>query len=224
MSSVPSLPVGATFDNTSGTLEWTPLPGEGGDYAVTITVSDGIASTEGHTTLQVTDSNHPPIANAGGPYRGATGLPLILDGSASSDPDAGQILTYAWDFGDGLTGTGVTPSHTYALAGDYIVTLTVTDNGSPPLSATSLSSAAIVDYVPVTIVLPWGQKAVIKTGQDFDFGIESYFRPLTEIKLSSMRLSTTYPNAGPVKEIAIKIPKNGIHIGDIDRNLFYDLD
>ncbi|HYR51056.1 MAG TPA: PKD domain-containing protein [Candidatus Dormibacteraeota bacterium] len=223
MSSIPSLPVGATFDNTSGTLDWTPLPGAGGDYAVTITVSDGFASTQGHTTLRVSDSNHPPTANAAGPYRGAVGLPLIMNGSASRDPDAGQILTYSWDFGDGVTGSGVTPSHAYAHARDYIVSLWVTDNGSPPLSANALTSAAIVDFVPVTIVQPLDQPPVIKAGKRFKFGVESYFRPLTEIDLKTMRLSTTYPNAGPVKEVVVTTPRKGIRIGDMNANLFYDL-
>jgi len=224
ISSVPSLPVGATFDNLSGTLEWTPLPGAGGDYAVTITVSDGVGSTQGHTTLRVSDSNHPPTANAKGPYRGAVGLPLIFDGSASSDPDAGQILTYSWDFGDGLTGSGATPSHAYAHARDYIVSLRVADNGSPPLSANGLTSAAIVDFVPVEIVQALDQPPVIKAGKKFKFGVESYFRPLTEIDLRTMRLSTTYPNAGPVKEVVVTTPRTGIRIGDINANLFYDLE
>ncbi|HEY8718478.1 PKD domain-containing protein [Pengzhenrongella sp.] len=50
-----------------------------------------------------------------------------VDGSASSDPD-GTITSYAWDFGDTTTGTGVSATHTYAAAGTYPVTLTVTDN------------------------------------------------------------------------------------------------
>ena len=41
-----------------------------------------------------------------------------------------QITSYTWDFGDGQTGTGPNPSHTYAQGGDYQVTLTVsTGNG-----------------------------------------------------------------------------------------------
>ena len=50
-----------------------------------------------------------------------------FDGSGSSDPD-GSITSYAWDFGDGATGTGVTPQHTYDAAGTYSVKLTVTDD------------------------------------------------------------------------------------------------
>ena len=55
-------------------------------------------------------------------------LAASFDGSGSSDAD-GTIASYAWDFGDGSTGTGMKPSHTYAAAGDYTVTLTVTDDG-----------------------------------------------------------------------------------------------
>jgi PKD repeat protein len=38
----------------------------------------------------------------------------------------GSITSYAWDFGDSNTGSGVTASHTYATAGDKTVRLTVT--------------------------------------------------------------------------------------------------
>jgi PKD repeat protein len=56
-----------------------------------------------------------------------TGLTCSFDGSASSDPD-GNVSAWAWDFGDGTTGTGETASHTYSEAGDYAVKLTVTDD------------------------------------------------------------------------------------------------
>jgi PKD repeat protein len=56
-----------------------------------------------------------------------TNLAVSFDGSTSSAP-GGTIKTYAWNFGDGTTGTGVKPSRTYAAAGTYTVTLTVTDN------------------------------------------------------------------------------------------------
>jgi serine protease len=60
-----------------------------------------------------------------------TDLSCSFDGSGSSDSD-GNIVSYAWDFGDNSTGSGVTPSHTYAAAGTYDVTLTVTDNDNAP--------------------------------------------------------------------------------------------
>lgn len=54
-------------------------------------------------------------------------LAVIVDGSSSYDAD-GSIVSYAWDFGDGSTATGMTATHTYAEIGYYTITLTVTDN------------------------------------------------------------------------------------------------
>ncbi|WP_119727279.1 PKD domain-containing protein [Thermomonospora amylolytica] len=50
-----------------------------------------------------------------------------FDATASKDSD-GQISKYAWDFGDGGTGTGAAPDHAYEQPGTYTVKLTVTDN------------------------------------------------------------------------------------------------
>ncbi len=57
----------------------------------------------------------------------AVNLVASFDGSGSADPD-GTVASYAWKFGDGSTGTGVSPSHTYAAAGTFQVELTVTDD------------------------------------------------------------------------------------------------
>ena len=77
-----------------------------------------------------------PVAATDGPYTGMEGSAVTLSGAASSDPD-GDVLTYAWDFGDGTTGTGKTPQHTYADNGNYVVTLTVTDPAGAEASTTT---------------------------------------------------------------------------------------
>ncbi|KGJ95074.1 S8 family serine peptidase [Colwellia psychrerythraea] len=56
-----------------------------------------------------------------------TELSCDFDASASTDSN-GTIENYSWDFGDGSTGSGVNPSHSYAIDDNYTVTLTVTDN------------------------------------------------------------------------------------------------
>jgi subtilisin family serine protease len=56
------------------------------------------------------------------------GLSASFNASASWDSD-GSIVSYDWSFGDGASGSGVTVTHTYAVAGTYAVTLTVTDDG-----------------------------------------------------------------------------------------------
>jgi len=72
-----------------------------------------------------------------------TDLACSFNGSASTDSD-GSIASYAWNFGDGTTASGATPSKTYASAGTRTVTLTVTDNdgatGSQSQSVTTTSS------------------------------------------------------------------------------------
>src|SRR5207245_1280850 len=52
-----------------------------------------------------------------------------FNASASRDPD-GNIMTYAWNFGDSTFGSEPITSHPYASAGTYNVTLNVTDNDS----------------------------------------------------------------------------------------------
>ena len=49
----------------------------------------------------------------------------FTDTSADSD---GTIASRSWNFGDSTTSTATNPSKTYAAAGTYTVTLTVTDN------------------------------------------------------------------------------------------------
>jgi PKD repeat protein len=91
-----------------------------------------------------------PVANAGGPYFTNVGQALAFDGSQSTAP-SGQSLTYAWDFGDGGTATGVKPSHTYANSGNFNVKLTVTDTAG----ATN-SSTVPVEVVPLPVSNPGG--------------------------------------------------------------------
>lgn len=57
----------------------------------------------------------------------ATDLTASFDASTSVAGSA-PITGYAWNFGDGTTGTGVTANHTYATGGTFPVTLTVTDS------------------------------------------------------------------------------------------------
>ncbi len=86
-------------------------------------------------------ANTAPVADAGGPYSGEAGTTEILfDGSASSDAD-GDALSFAWEFGDGSTASGMMPTYTYPEAGRYEVRLVVSDGQSS--SAPSVTSATI---------------------------------------------------------------------------------
>ena len=70
--------------------------------------------------------------------------PASFDASASHHgrPDR-SIVSYAWDFGDGASGSGKTTSHTYARQGTYTVVLTVTDDNAPAKTATATASLTV---------------------------------------------------------------------------------
>ena len=75
-----------------------------------------------------TPINVPPTAAfTATPNNGFTPLDVDFDATASFDPD-GNITNYAWDFGDGNSGSGQMTAHTYTSAGTYTVELTVTDD------------------------------------------------------------------------------------------------
>jgi len=67
----------------------------------------------------------PAIANPGAIAPGQ----LVEFNASGSVPGDGGISSYEWEFGDGGTGSGVHPLHSYAALGKYTVTLTVTDDG-----------------------------------------------------------------------------------------------
>lgn len=68
-------------------------------------------------------ANQPPLAAFSWSCSGRT----CTFTNGSTDPD-GSIAGYSWTFGDGASSAAQNPSHTYAAAGTYTVTLTATDN------------------------------------------------------------------------------------------------
>lgn len=216
-SVAPALPPGATFDTNTGHFSWTPSPSDAGTYSLTFSVSDGHATDSETITIAVNANNHPPVAVAGGPYSGGTGLPIQFDGTGSSDAD-GNNLTYAWDFGDGSTGSGPTPTHAYAFPNSYLATLTVTDDGSPSLSDTDVASVSVVTTIGASITTKlYGGAFRITGGGTQMIGIELLAgRSPTDIDPNTIRLRTSYPNAGTVSVLAAD-PKTA-KIGDIDND------
>jgi PKD repeat protein len=80
-----------------------------------------VVNTPGNSRPLVDFTIVPAVANVG--------QTLAFDASLTRDEGSpcGSLCTYAWDFGDFSTGSGVTTSHIYPLPGNYTVTLTVVD-------------------------------------------------------------------------------------------------
>lgn len=101
-------------------------------------VGDSSYTTAGPDPLLVirpcdpTPANRPPtaVASVTGPvadqFDFQTGTTVAFDGSKSKDPD-GAALTFSWTFGDGTTSAETSPAHAFNQAGNYAVTLTVSD-------------------------------------------------------------------------------------------------
>jgi PKD repeat protein len=116
-----------------------------GSYPVSLTVDDGtgLDNSLDRTGLRVT-INQPPIAVAGPNRTFCTGDTVLFDGSESRDPEGG-VLRYLWDFGDGRTGEGVSPSRVYAEPGRYRVGLQVKDDSG--LSCDSHRDEQIIEVL-----------------------------------------------------------------------------
>ncbi len=137
--------------NSDGSYDYTPAPDFNGTDSFTYRANDGLADSNVATvTITVNPVNDPPVADANGPYAGVEGSPVGFDGSGSFDVD-GAITSYMWDFGDGNTGSGVTPTHSYAAAGTYTVTLTVTDDGGATAGDTTTATIAAANNPPVAV-------------------------------------------------------------------------
>ena len=91
----------------------------------TTTIGDNEFPVE-RITSTFKDPGHVIIARFD--YEANSTNPLILKFNGSLSFAKGSIAGYAWNFGDQMTGTGSTVSHTFANAGTYTVGLTVTDN------------------------------------------------------------------------------------------------
>ena len=146
--------------------------GAPGTYQVKLTVRDDseTATATGESTLSVR-VNDPPVASAG-PDQLVTASAVTFDGTASADPD-GSIAEYSWDFGDGRTAGGPTPTHVYERPGRYEVRLTVTDSSGTKSSSDEDSLAVMVNARPIAdpgpdlIVAP-GEKVVLDGSRSLD--------------------------------------------------------
>ncbi len=87
------------------------------------------------TVSQAESGEIPPVADVNVPSNASANQTIVFNASGSYDID-GVIVSYQWDFGDGTTGSGVSPEHVYENPGEYTVTLVITDNNGNTYSKT----------------------------------------------------------------------------------------
>ncbi len=128
---------------------------EGGEYVVSLTVSDGsLTSDPDYVTITAT-VNHPPVAVAGSYPAYAIGDLVQLDGTGSYDSD-GQTLNFSWSFVSRPSGSSAqlsspaspTPSFAADVRGSYVVKLIVNDgmlDSNPDQATITVNSAPQAD-------------------------------------------------------------------------------
>ncbi|MRT93188.1 tandem-95 repeat protein [Ancylomarina sp. 16SWW S1-10-2] len=93
-------------------------------HSLTVTAFDNGCSSDPETISNIVIKQ--PIANFSASEKVICSVPSTVNFTNTSESDdAGTI--YEWDFDDGSSSTDQAPSHTYVTAGDYTVTLTVTN-------------------------------------------------------------------------------------------------
>lgn len=105
-----------------------------GSYTVTVTGTSG--SLVHRATVAVTVIAPSPALGAN--FTVAPASPVVGQSVTFNATASGGLppYTFAWAFGDGATGTGVTVAHAYGTAGTYTATLTAADSGGNTTTAT----------------------------------------------------------------------------------------
>ncbi len=208
----------AVANGTLNRIDWVNRPASGAPVAGTAVAVSGPAvdgiTWDPRATFLFQDAAgegiaQPPVAEFA---VDCTSLACAFDASASTAP-ASTISSYAWDFGDGSTGTGRTPDHDYAVGGDYDVTLTVTtarsltDTETKPVQVVRVNAGPVADFTrdcsELTCVFDASGSSDpdgTLTGYDWDFGDGDTASGATPA-------AHTFPGAGSY-EVALTVTDN----------------
>lgn|GEM_PF-4519567 len=196
------------------------------------TTQQQTATTSASTTIQYVSSvtqNRVPVAVAGDDVVANVGTMVEFNGQGSTDADRNS-LSYAWNFGDGKTGAGITASHQYAYPGTYYAMLTVSDGsytGSDQLTVDVYASGVIIsEFLPnpkgaddknewieihnsgerVTDIGLW--VLMDKSGKKFVLPAHTYIREGGYLVLSSETTGITLNNSN--EEISLLYPNGEV--------------
>jgi subtilisin family serine protease len=120
-----------------------------------------------------------------------SGLTCTFNASATTN-----ATSYSWTFGDGSTGSGLTPSRTYAAGGSYTVTLTATGAGGSNTTSRTVTVSAPSTVVSISL-------SAVKSGLSADLswtgatGSVDVFRGSTKVAtVSGSSYRDTPPKRG----------------------------
>lgn len=228
--SASNLPTGSTFDPGTGKFTWTPGFDQAGSYPnVLFTATDNGSpplSASETITITVGNVNRPPILTPIG-NKTVDEMQILQFTITATDPD-GDGLTYgAGGLPNGALFDPATQTFTwtptYAQAGNYVVSFTVTDNGSPAASASETITITVSNVNRPPVLAPIGDKntnegellqfTITATDPDGDtltysadhLPPEATFDPATQ----KFSWTPTYDQAGTYSNIEFTVRDNG---------------
>ena len=204
----------------SGTATPSHTYADNGSYTATLTVTDATGQTV-HRTAVATVANVAPTAPVTAPTTATVGTPVSFTDPATdpSPVDTAAGFTYAWNFGDGTTGTGEAPSHTYASAGTYTVTVTATDKDGGESGARTATITISTPSDPPGPVIPQ-HYSWVRTAE-----LAYYGNPMGsfEDNLLANSVDLVVPNAAFLQHIASVSPSTPRLIYTNTTNLYQNL-
>src|SRR5436190_1303152 len=160
-------PAGATIGASSGAFSWTPS--SSGTFPVTVRVTDNgspaMSSFEVVSISVSSAANRAPTLNPIG-NKTVNELSALTFTATASDPDAGQTLTFSLDAG-APAGAAITTGGAFSWTpteaqgpGSYPITVRVTDNGSPAMSASEAITVTVNEVNVAPVLAAIGNKTV----------------------------------------------------------------
>lgn len=110
----------------------------------------GLAKNDTTIVSKPGAANQAPTITAATANRTSGPAPLAVTFNVSATDPEGEQPQYSWNFGDGATGTGAGPSHTYSTAGNYSAVVTASDShGASDSQAVGPITVSSTNAVPV---------------------------------------------------------------------------
>jgi PKD repeat protein len=121
-----------------------------GTFTAEVTATNSLGQATASTQVQVDES-----VTAISGLKAANDGPTIFGNTTqlTATISAGSGVAYAWDFGDGTSGTGQVTFHKYAAAGNYLVEVTATNTLGKETATTNVQVLEITSriYIPMLV-------------------------------------------------------------------------
>ena len=207
-----TLSVSFTDTSTGGPTAWSWSFGDGatstaqnpshtypsaGDYQVTLTATNA-GGPSGYTrvvTVAPLPPPPPPVADFGWLQTAGT---LSV---AFSDTSTGNPTGWQWDFGDGMTGATQNPSHAYASAGDYLVTLIAINAGGPDTHIETVTVTPLPPPSPTIIEDTFNRIQTDSWGSALPGGAYSYIGSMADFDVNGSAATMRFPAAGNTRGV-----------------------